>query len=545
VTIREKSMTNSNRLLAPALLLASFGCASSNYLGKVNDQPITGKDLKEEFVRRHGGHGSFLAGEIETRKFLDLVIDQKLLIQEAYRLDLAEQPEIQKAVETYAEKKGAEHFAKTEIEEKAVPTADEIKKAWEERTTMMYRARQIVLDTRAEAVSVYQRIFSGTDFETASRTCSIAGSRIYGGNLPYLGWGALDPRWEDVVFGMAPGEISAPFETPEGWEIVELQEIQIAERPEFAKAERRVEGILKRRKLDARKRAVSEALWTKYHVRRSDADLGPEGLHEAMTKTPEAKIATWDGGSLSFQDFAKQVDWSQIAGHLPGRFQAEVEEQLRMIVNEPLARLEAKERHYEAVPEVADAVRRYREELMEGALYADFVLKKVAVTDDEVKAWYEAHKSDFVEPEKRRVAHIVVPTREEADEIRKSIAEGQPFEMLVKTNSTDTASQKQMGDLGWITRREATGEFEKVFTLAEGEISEPLQSKFGYHVMRVTRIQPERPLDVEEARDAIRKKILEQKQREARAVWVKKLREASTIVISNSNIRKFVKDNTK
>jgi parvulin-like peptidyl-prolyl isomerase len=117
--------------------------------------------------------------------------------------------------------------------------------------------------------------------------------------------------------------------------------------------------------------------------------------------------------------------------------------------------------------------------------------------------------------------------------------------MLVKTRSTDTASQKQMGDLGWITKREATGEFEKVFAMAEGEISEPLQSRFGYHVMRVSKIMPERPLSFEDAREAISKKVLEQKQREARAVWVRKLREASTIVISNSGIRKFVKDNTQ
>jgi parvulin-like peptidyl-prolyl isomerase len=538
-------MTYRPRLLALALLIASCGCASSNYLAKVNEQAITGADLKEEFTRRHGGHGSFLAGEIEARKFLELVIDQKLLIQEAYRLDLAEQPEIKKAVEDYEERKSAEYFVKTEIEEKAVPTADEIRRAWEEHTTLMFRARQIVLDTRAEADSVYQRIFSGTDFETAARTCSIAGSRIYGGNLPFLGWGALDPRWEDVVFGMEPGEISAPFETPEGWEIVQLQEIQIGERPEFTKAMRRIEGILKKRKLDARKREVSETLWTKYHVKRTDVDLSPEGLHGAMTKMPDSKIAAWDGGSVSFGEFAKEVDWSQIAGHLPGRFRVEVEEQLRRIVNEPLARLEAKERHNERVPEVAEALRRYREGLMEGALYADFVLKKVSVTDDELKAWYQAHQADFVEPEKRRVAHIVVPTKEEADEIRKSIAEGQPFEMLVKTKSTDTASQKQMGDLGWITKREATGEFEKVFSLAEGEISEPLQSRFGYHVMRVSRIMPERPLGFEDAREAIRKTVLEQKQREARAVWVKKLREASTIVISNSGIRKFVKSNTQ
>jgi parvulin-like peptidyl-prolyl isomerase len=116
--------------------------------------------------------------------------------------------------------------------------------------------------------------------------------------------------------------------------------------------------------------------------------------------------------------------------------------------------------------------------------------------------------------------------------------------MLVKTKSTDTASQKQMGDLGWITKREATGEFEKVFSLSEGEVSEPLQSKFGYHLMRVTKIVPERPLDFEDAKEAIRKQLTEKKQRDARALWVKKLREASSVQISNAGVRAFVKSNS-
>jgi len=353
----------------------------------------------------------------------------------------------------------------------------------------------------------------------------------------------MDPRWEEAVFAMTPGELSAPFPTADGWEIVRLRSVEGTQRPEFAKAANRIDGILKRRRLDARKRELSDFLWAKYHVRRSDVDLGPQPLHDAMRKTPDTPIATWEGGSVSIKEFAAQVDWSQIAGHLPGRFRAEIEEQLRRIVNEPLSRLEARERHYEKALEVAEAVRRYREELMEGALYADYVLKKVTVTDEELKAWYEEHKADFVEPEKRRIAHIVVPGREEAEEVRKKLAEGEPFETLVRTKSTDTASQKQMGDLGWVTKKEATGGFEKVFELAEGAISEPIQSKFGYHVMRVTKIVPERPLGFEEAREGIRKKVFDRKQRETRALWIKKLREAATIRVSDAGIRAFVKSN--
>jgi parvulin-like peptidyl-prolyl isomerase len=352
----------------------------------------------------------------------------------------------------------------------------------------------------------------------------------------------MEPAWEDVVFRLAPEETSAVFRTADGWEIVQLEATEPVERPSYELASRRIEGILKKRKIEERRRELSSFLWNKYHVRRADIDLGPEGLHEAIQKKGDEPIASWDGGRLTVKEFAQQVNWQEVAGMLPGRFRTELEERLRQAVNEPLAMLEAKERRLAAVPDVAQAVRRYREDLMERALYADFILKKIEVTDEELRAYYEGHKSEFTAPEKRRVAHIVVPSLEEAQEIRKK-AENESFAALVRAHSTDTASIKQGGDLGWITKKEASGEFEKIFSLEEGQISEPLKSKFGWHLIKVEKITPERPMSFEEAKEAIHKKVLEQKQREARAVWVKKLREASTIRISNSGIREFVKSN--
>jgi hypothetical protein len=62
--------------------------------------------------------------------------------------------------------------------------------------------------------------------------------------------------------------------------------------------------------------------------------------------------------------------------------------------------------------------------------------------------------------------------------------------------------------------------------------------------MRVTKVAPERPLEFEDAKEAIRKKVLEKKQRETRAEWVKKLRDAATVKISGAGIRAFVRSNS-
>jgi parvulin-like peptidyl-prolyl isomerase len=533
--------------LPPTLcsMLGMVGCASSQYLARVNGDPITGEDLKREFTRVHGGHGKFLLGDSETRQFLGVVIDQTLLTQEAERLDLQNQPDIKKAVAEFEERKATDYLVKTEIEDKARPTQDEIRTAWQTRTTRLYRTRRILLDTREEAESVYQRLALGEDFEGLARQCSIDASRIYGGRLPYLGWGAMEPAWETVVFALQPPEISPVFATKDGWEIVQLEDVQPVDPPDLDQAARRIDGILKKRKLDERRKVFSVFLWSKYHARRSDIDLGPESLHAALKEKPGEALVSWDGGRLTVKQFVEEMNWRELAGLLPGRFRTEIEERLRETVNGPLAAMEAKARGLASAPEVAMPVRAYRDELMERVLYADYVLKDVKVTDAEIDAYYASHKADYTAPEKRRVAHIVVATQEEALELKKRLDAGESFAELGKTYSTDTSSAKQAGDLGWITKKDASGEFASVFSFEQGQVSEPLKSKYGWHLIKVEAIAPPKPMSLEDARGPIRKTLTEEKQRDARAVWVKKLRDAATIQISDAGIRQFLKSNAE
>ena len=204
---------------------------------------------------------------------------------------------------------------------------------------------------------------------------------------------------------------------------------------------------------------------------------------------------------------------------------------------------EAKARGLEKAPEVAVAVRRYQEDLMERSLYADYVFRGLTVTDAEAKTYYEQHETDFMAPEKRRVSHIVVATKEEAGGIAAEIAGGESFAKLV-SRSTDTDSAKKAGDLGWINRPEAVGELAAVFALEEGKVSAPIESKYGYHLFLVTKIVPEQPLDFAEAKPKVEKRVLEQKEREKRKLWLQRLRDSSKIEINNAAIRAFVKANT-
>ena len=106
--------------------------------------------------------------------------------------------------------------------------------------------------------------------------------------------------------------------------------------------------------------------------------------------------------------------------------------------------------------------------------------------EDAARAYYDSHKDEFASA---CVSHILVPTREKADDVRARIARGEDFAAVAKTESSDTQSAQKGGELGCeITQ--ATGFVPEfllaVFTQPVGEVGSPVQTQFGFHVIKVT-----------------------------------------------------------
>jgi len=512
-------------------------------LAKVNGEPVTSAEVLSEFVKIHGGHAKFLGGEVEARAFLDKVVDRKLLIQEAYRLGIDQQDDVRKAVDEYEETKAIEYLIRTELDEKAVPSEKEIREAWERNTSILYELRMITVPTLAEADAVYLALLSGADFDSWARSCSVDPARIYGGKLPVIGWGSLDPDVEAAAFALAPGDIAPPVKSSSGWEIVRMEEVHPAERPEFDKAKTKIEGILKKRKLDARRTEFSDYLFAKYHVSTTRSLLAPVALADALQKAPDSVVAKWDGGSLAVKDFVSKQDLDSLQ-RVPGpRAEEHVVELLRQTVNDRLTRRDAKDRGIGKVPVIAEDVTGQREDLMERVLYADYVLKDLAVTDADVRADFDAHRKQWTTPERRRVSHVLVKTKDEALAVKKRLDAGEAFGDVAKQVSIDTQTKTTGGDLGWVEKKDVPAAFSGVLTFHAGQVSEPIESKFGWHVIKVTAIEPPKPMEYEKAKDEVKKSLLERRKTAKRAEWVTKLRSAAKIKIDDAKVREFAKAN--
>ena len=144
-------------------------------------------------------------------------------------------------------------------------------------------------------------------------------------------------------------------------------------------------------------------------------------------------------------------------------------------------------------------------------LSLDSMLSQISVSDAEIKARFEGHKDKYQQPEERRASHILIVAKTEGEkaaakakaeevlkEVRKTPAK---FADLAKQYSQDPGSAKSGGDLGYFGRGMMVKAFEEaVFKQKEGEISDVLESEFGYHIIKLTGIKTAKVKSLDEVR---------------------------------------------
>ncbi len=156
-------------------------------------------------------------------------------------------------------------------------------------------------------------------------------------------------------------------------------------------------------------------------------------------------------------------------------------------------------------------------------------LASSVVTPEEIKAEYEKRIKEFSAPEERRASHILLSVEKdekgqpnaakkdaakaEAEAIMKQVGtSAEKFAEVAKTKSKDPGSATQGGDLGFFGRGQMVKPFEEaVYSMKAGEVRGPIESDFGYHIIRLTEVKPERTRPLEEVRAQIESELKQQK----------------------------------
>jgi peptidyl-prolyl cis-trans isomerase C len=177
------------------------------------------------------------------------------------------------------------------------------------------------------------------------------------------------------------------------------------------------------------------------------------------------------------------------------------------------------------------------------ALRDTFYEKKVreAVTEAQARAAYEEQIAKLTPEPEVRARHILVKTEEEAKEIVKQLKAGADFNELAK-KSSDGPSAQTGGDLGYFSRGQMVKPFEDVaFSLQKGQISEPVQTEFGWHVIKVEDKRT-RPLpSFDEVKDQLMASLVQTKLKSA----VQDLRSSAKVDIVDPELKKAIDDDAK
>lgn len=189
---------------------------------------------------------------------------------------------------------------------------------------------------------------------------------------------------------------------------------------------------------------------------------------------------------------------------------------LEQLIANKLLLLDAQKNMYEYNPEFKAQMKKIKEDMLVNFAMAKTLEAVKPATEDEMKAFYEANKERFAAGESVNASHILVDTEEKANEILAKINGGEiSFEDAARENSSCPSSENG-GNLGEFTKGQMVPEFDAaVFAMNVGEISAPVKTQFGYHLIKLNSKNEAKTYSYDEIKDQIADMATKEKQQKA------------------------------
>lgn len=154
----------------------------------------------------------------------------------------------------------------------------------------------------------------------------------------------------------------------------------------------------------------------------------------------------------------------------------------------------------------------------------------IEITDDAIQTYFEENKAALGQSAEVEASHILTETKEQAEEVAKKLADGGDFAKLAAEYSIDTATAENGGELGSFGEGEMAAEFEKAaFAMKPDEISEPVETEFGFHVIKVTGKTEAAEATLEGSKEKIKEILFDEALNSEYAAWLAEKQESYDI----------------
>lgn len=258
-------------------------------------------------------------------------------------------------------------------------------------------------------------------------------------------------------------------------------------------------------------------------------------LFAAVQVQAAVEIAKVGGKSITVADIEKHL------GVMPkaekNRIISNEDTRKRLVENvitEELLVQEAKKRNIENDKDFQTVLMQTKRRLMAQKIIQDDVMSKM--DEKNLKRHFDRNRRNYSTDEVK-ASHILLKTKKEADEVYKlATKKGANFGELAKKHSTDPTVSHNNGDLGFFSRGRMVPEFsEAAFKLGKGDISRPVKTQFGYHIIKVHAKKKGKAVKFEDVAARVRQ---DYQTSEIRSV-IEKLKKKSDVSVNESNLKKL------
>lgn len=512
----------------------------------VNGEEITLKDLNGALTSSHEGMADDTkpVARIDYAQILKRMINTRLIAQEARNIGLNELPETKEAVAAYARTALKELF-REDITRDVKPDEKEVEKLYRE-VIKEWKIKSLLFKKEDDAKKAAEEIKGGKKFDDVAAQAIKDGTAQGGGEGTFQKPKDLQPQIADAVLKMAAGSLSQVLriETGKkdtGFVIMTVEDVRF---PDDAVAKDRARQAVLAAKKDEAVKAYRRSLYKKQVIlnKKLIASLDYESSKPGFPALLKDKrvIAEIKG--------EKPVTVGELSAHLQEKFYHGMEsaagakkinpkrnEALEELVDKKLVTREVLKRRLDKTDNYKTRVKDYEQSLLFGTFIQKIVAVDVKVKEEELKAYYDEHRSEYTYPEMMRVSSLVFGNKNDAASVLDKLRKGADFSWM-KTNAEGQVDKNTQGILPFegalVTVKDFPEDVRRTISGARsGDFRLYTSPEGHFYVLSIQDVIPPQPQAFDEVKGMAAKKVYNIKLTKAVEDWADKLRAVAEVTV--------------
>lgn len=561
-------------ILFVTLMIFLAGCGrQSDVVAKIGDEKIKIDEFKEALTRKYPSKDFNDISLEEKKQVVQELIDRRLKILKARALELDQDPEFVAEMKNRANNFMAQKLYENRIVDHLI--SEELLRAFykldhsqiktvviaigfddAERVKANRNKKQAV----ALAEQLVQRIKNGEDAQQLAKQYSddTRLKKVSGLLNPYNS-GMFHWKVDRELASAAAHEVIGPVATANGVYVLKILDYKNLDKAtDFESQKTDLKKRLYQRYFSQEGMKMYRKKTEEYQ-KKLNAEIFNKELSKFVTilqewsRNPQAKEDDFTSAQRAIV-LAQVGDHQITIGELIDQFKGRLMQYaprlsnlsaLQKLVNNRLEYLlwvkMAEENGLNKNPDVREKIRDFKRKKLAELFDKRELKQKNSLTEDELQAYYDNHKADYVEPAKIKMWQIVVDDQELANKIyRQAVSGDSEFEELARKYAPNDAMKRRGGDMGYQRKGSALGPvIDAAFKAGEDQIVGPVAFREKYYVIKTGDLKPERQKNLQEVRGLVRAALLREKEKTNRQTLMDELRKEYVFWINESLLRKI------